>query len=148
MGRRRAPRVLAVGEPPPRGDLDLRGPCRFLAAARGRLLPLLGRTRRPADPLCDRDRLHAYRVHAEDRKSTRLNSSHSQTSYAVLCSKKKTALLAVSAVSIDTSRMLSLRNELQFSADAGAHAGAIQLTEPNDPTQTAEVAVTYSTRYL
>src|SRR2546430_6837697 len=26
---------------------------------------------------------------AEDRKSTRLNSSHSQTSYAVLCLKKK-----------------------------------------------------------
>src|SRR5688572_32526212 len=27
---------------------------------------------------------------AEDRKSTRLNSSHSQTSYAVFCLKKKT----------------------------------------------------------
>jgi len=67
---------------------------------------------------------------------------------AVLVAVVMTALLAVSAVSIDTSRMLSLRNELQFSADAGAHAGAIQLMEPNDPSQTAEVAVTYSTRYL
>src|SRR5256886_9821285 len=28
-------------------------------------------------------------VSAEDRKSTRLNSSHSQTSYAVFCLKKK-----------------------------------------------------------
>src|SRR5688572_32715943 len=28
--------------------------------------------------------------HAEDRKSTRLNSSHSQISYAVFCLKKKT----------------------------------------------------------
>src|SRR5688572_31071476 len=28
---------------------------------------------------------------AEDRKSTRLNSSHSQTSYAVFCLKKKTS---------------------------------------------------------
>src|SRR5688572_31310396 len=28
--------------------------------------------------------------HAQDRKSTRLNSSHSQISYAVFCLKKKT----------------------------------------------------------
>src|SRR5256886_11475436 len=31
----------------------------------------------------------AARVAAEDRKSTRLNSSHSQISYAVFCLKKK-----------------------------------------------------------
>lgn len=67
---------------------------------------------------------------------------------AVLVAVMMTALLAVSAMSIDTSRMLSLRNELQFSADAGAHAGAIQLMEPNDPMQTADVATSYSTRYL
>src|SRR2546430_13211880 len=30
---------------------------------------------------------------AEDRKSTRLNSSHSQISYAVFCLKKKTKIL-------------------------------------------------------
>src|SRR5688572_31597889 len=29
-------------------------------------------------------------MHLEDRKSTRLNSSHSQISYAVFCLKKKT----------------------------------------------------------
>src|SRR2546430_5304950 len=35
------------------------------------------------------DRAHA-RAHFLDRKSTRLNSSHSQISYAVFCLKKKT----------------------------------------------------------
>src|SRR5688572_31786519 len=33
---------------------------------------------------------HPQAVVAEDRKSTRLNSSHSQISYAVFCLKKKT----------------------------------------------------------
>src|SRR2546430_7825934 len=32
---------------------------------------------------------HVERVRVEDRKSTRLNSSHSQISYAVFCLKKK-----------------------------------------------------------
>src|SRR5688572_32716897 len=32
---------------------------------------------------------HASEGHGEDRKSTRLNSSHSQISYAVFCLKKK-----------------------------------------------------------
>src|SRR3712207_7946714 len=38
-----------------------------------------------------RDELHprAQRQHAEDRKSTRLNSSHANISYAVFCLKKK-----------------------------------------------------------
>lgn len=67
---------------------------------------------------------------------------------AVLVAVMITALVAVSAVSIDMSRMLSLRNELQFSADAGAHAGAIQLMEPNDPSLTTDVATSYSRRYL
>src|SRR2546428_1830062 len=34
-------------------------------------------------------------VAAEDRKSTRLNSSHDQISYAVFCLKKKTEIKAV-----------------------------------------------------
>src|SRR2546430_12634932 len=38
-------------------------------------------------------------IHDLDRKSTRLNSSHSQISYAVFCLKKKTLAAAV-AVSI------------------------------------------------
>src|SRR5688572_31383836 len=33
--------------------------------------------------------LHALLLEVEDRKSTRLNSSHSQISYAVFCLKKK-----------------------------------------------------------
>lgn len=67
---------------------------------------------------------------------------------AVFVAVMMAALLAVSAVSIDSNRLHSLRNELQFSADAGAHAGAIQLMEPNDPMSTADVAAAYSTKYL
>src|SRR2546430_8357932 len=39
-------------------------------------------------PLSDRIWLHQVTL-GEDRKSTRLNSSHSQISYAVFCLKKK-----------------------------------------------------------
>src|SRR2546430_4029141 len=39
--------------------------------------------------LADGRPAHLTRVHAADRKSTRLNSSHSQISYAVFCLKKK-----------------------------------------------------------
>jgi hypothetical protein len=51
-------------------------------------------------------------------------------------------------VSIDVTRLSSLRNELQSSADAGAHAGAIQLIEPNDPMHSADTATAYASRYL
>src|SRR2546430_2956343 len=37
----------------------------------------------------EREQLVAVEAHAEDRKSTRLNSSHSQISYAVFCLQKK-----------------------------------------------------------
>src|SRR5688572_31424050 len=37
----------------------------------------------------DQDRAALLRPRVEDRKSTRLNSSHSQISYAVFCLKKK-----------------------------------------------------------
>src|SRR2546430_10924416 len=57
--------------------------------------------------------VHGFRVSAnckqagsEDRKSTRLNSSHSQISYAVFCLKKKKVwlpLLVISCLSIDVS---------------------------------------------
>ena len=67
---------------------------------------------------------------------------------AVLVAVLTTGLVAASAVSLDTSRLLSFRNELQFSADAGAHAGAIQLIEPNDPMYTADTAAAYAKRYL
>lgn len=67
---------------------------------------------------------------------------------AVLLAVMVTALIAVSTISLDVNRLSSLRNELQFSADAGAHAGAIQLMEPNDPAYTADTAAAYSMRYL
>src|SRR5205085_10238454 len=44
-----------------------------------------------SDLISDRDGLPAHSIDAaRDRKSTRLNSSHSQISYAVFCLKKKT----------------------------------------------------------
>src|SRR2546430_13385930 len=51
------------------------------------------RRRRPGDAARRRRGMRrgqaARLLHAEDRKSTRLNSSHSQISYAVFCLKKK-----------------------------------------------------------
>src|SRR5688572_31648114 len=44
---------------------------------------------RPHPPAYGADR-HPAGAHGRDRKSTRLNSSHSQISYAVFCLKKKT----------------------------------------------------------
>src|SRR3712207_8309841 len=38
------------------------------------------------------------RVHAQDRKSTRLNSSHANISYAVFCLKKKIHLIQSSTL--------------------------------------------------
>src|SRR2546430_8009680 len=43
----------------------------------------------PARPRPDRPRQGVPPPEAQDRKSTRLNSSHSQISYAVFCLKKK-----------------------------------------------------------
>ena len=67
---------------------------------------------------------------------------------AVIIAFMVTTLVAVSAVSIDSGRLFSLRNELQYSAESGAHAGAIQLMAPNDPLTTVDVAKEYSARYL
>src|SRR2546429_2715641 len=58
---------------------------RFVA---GGVRPLAAHCQRSI--LGDRRRQHLERVHArEDRKSTRLNSSHGYISYAVFCLKKK-----------------------------------------------------------
>src|SRR3712207_8748431 len=38
----------------------------------------------------DKQKLHMERFQPKDRKSTRLNSSHANISYAVFCLKKKT----------------------------------------------------------
>src|SRR5688572_7659001 len=53
-------------------------------------------------------------------------------------------LVSVSAVSIDFSRLWTLRNELQTSADAAAHAGAIQLVPPNNAANTVATATAYA----
>ena len=58
------------------------------------------------------------------------------------------ALVSVTAVSIDFSRLWTLRNELQTSADAAAHAGAVQLAPPNNAGLTISVASTYANRNL
>src|SRR5205085_3062487 len=52
-------------------------------------------------------------AHAEDRKSTRLNSSHSQISYAVFCLKKKTE---TEAPSLDRRTLLSSLSACPFNA--------------------------------
>ena len=54
------------------------------------------------------------------------------------------ALVSVSAISIDFSRLWTLRNELQTSADAAAHAGAIQLSPPNNAGNTISTATAYA----
>ena len=53
-------------------------------------------------------------------------------------------LVSISAISIDFSRLWALRNELQTAADAGAHAGAIQLQPPNNAGNTVAAATAYA----
>src|SRR3712207_7982347 len=60
----------------------------------------------PADPLPARARADDLAVVISDRKSTRLNSSHANISYAVFCLKKKNMIyhLSFSASSITSFR--------------------------------------------
>src|SRR3712207_8406020 len=58
---------------------------RPLAAAVDRV----GRVEQPAPAAGLRDHQVRRRLHPQDRKSTRLNSSHANISYAVFCLKKK-----------------------------------------------------------
>src|SRR3712207_6860581 len=51
-------------------------------------LPVLD-LRHPVDPPGDPARTGEHQPHDPDRKSTRLNSSHANISYAVFCLKKK-----------------------------------------------------------
>jgi hypothetical protein len=53
-------------------------------------------------------------------------------------------LMSISAISIDFSRLWALRNELQTSADAAAHAGALQLLPPNLAANAIQVATSYA----
>jgi len=56
------------------------------------------------------------------------------------------ALIAVASVALDFSRLWTLRNELQSSADAGAHAGAIQLLPPNAGADADDSASSFATK--
>src|SRR5256886_8499626 len=50
----------------------------------------MGKASRTKVDATRREKIAAQRAAERDRKSTRLNSSHSQISYAVFCLKKKT----------------------------------------------------------
>src|SRR5688572_32501074 len=77
-----------TGCPPPRLRSLLSQPFPSLCAHHRTLHVDLGRTEGGAERL---RQLHGKNApfYTEDRKSTRLNSSHSQISYAVFCLKKK-----------------------------------------------------------
>src|SRR5260221_8358184 len=61
----------------------------------GKGIPRQGRGDHQGNPhRCQADLLRASTDPARDRKSTRLNSSHTVISYAVFCLKKKKATLA------------------------------------------------------
>src|SRR5688572_31741886 len=62
-------------------------------------LPILTRWRRTISRRCSpTSRVFDDVPDSRDRKSTRLNSSHSQTSYAVFCLKKKSFILLFLAI--------------------------------------------------
>src|SRR5688572_32402538 len=67
----------------PRGVAERRG------GVAGRGAAERGRRRQVRTPIVRTDRRAGRRQQRRDRKSTRLNSSHSQISYAVFCLKKK-----------------------------------------------------------
>lgn len=58
------------------------------------------------------------------------------------------AVFGAASLSIDFSRLWTLRNELQGSADAGAHAGAIQLLVPNAYVDADDSASSFAIRNL
>src|SRR5688572_31573081 len=63
-----------------------------------------GARRSCARPGSWRDAVRVARPDRGDRKSTRLNSSHSQISYAVFCLKKKTRAFPRGAVTLERAR--------------------------------------------
>src|SRR5690348_6847490 len=73
-------------------------------------------------------------LHRGDRKSTRLNSSHPSTSYAVFCLKKKIRLDAISARAVSFSA--SSRNSLVILPLAFAVPGGVPILPAVILTQT------------
>src|SRR2546430_8968694 len=82
--------------------------------------------------------------HYSDRKSTRLNSSHSQISYAVFCLKKKTRFHALEGVSLG--QPFPLLAPPRFGADqrAGALAHFVGVQPFAAPEQLGPLNVTGS----
>src|SRR5258707_11299884 len=71
---------------------------------------LVIRQQSPSVPLERHGREHALSAHASpegagDRKSTRLNSSHANISYAVFCLKKKRSNKTKSSLQIDVCKL-------------------------------------------
>ena len=67
------------------------------AAQRARRLPARRPPARARPPQVD-DYHYVPKLDCTDRKSTRLNSSHDQSSYAVFCLKKKNKVMTYGAV--------------------------------------------------
>jgi len=65
----------------------------------------------------------------------------------VLVALSMTVVLGFAAFAADLSQMAAYRSELQRAADAGAHAGAIQLTKTNYDSAAA-IATSYAAANL
>src|SRR5205085_5257238 len=63
---------------------------------------------------------------AQDRKSTRLNSSHSQISYAVFCLKKKKAQMIIADENAGKAKTFVDAHEIGRGIDVDAHARRFQ----------------------
>ncbi len=66
--------------------------------------------------------------------------------FVVLVAILSMVLMGAAALSIDISRIWTMRNELQTAADAGALAGAIQLTPPHDTFYVTDTATAFAQR--
>jgi len=67
---------------------------------------------------------------------------------SVLVAVAIVTLVGVNAVVFDFQRLGALRSELQTSAEAGAHAGAIQLIAPHVPADADDSASSYAIKNL
>src|SRR5206468_9460727 len=78
----------------------------FINAADAVLCESLQSPTKIADVTMDDEAYRRKGVAATDRKSTRLNSSHDQISYAVFCLKKKNILIRIDSEDCDRANAL------------------------------------------